>query len=123
MLTIINKMRMYILGFGLNGRHLKKNIFSTNENSSSNICPIASWLVYSENYINFKQKYHINEMYAALIEKPNVYLVVANHICINGTTELDVVATYIKEHYLIDKVKIEEVVNFNNEIYIYKLTK
>lgn len=114
---------MYIRGFGLNERHLKSNILCANEKSATNICPIASWLVYSENYLNFKQEYEIDEMYAALIDKSNVYLVTADHVFVNGQTELEVVSTYIKEHYLVEQLQIQEITNFDNKIYVYKLSR
>lgn len=116
-------MLMCILGFGLNDRHLKSNILSAKEKTLNNICPIASWTIYSQNYLSFKEKYNIDEMYAALLDKPNVYLVTGNTIFENGKTDLDIVVTYIKEHYLVDDINIEEVTNFNHKIYVYKLSR
>lgn len=106
--------------FALQTRYITDNILVCDTyDKSDNIHPQGAWTMYDSRYNNFKEKYDIDNLYKDLIEKENVYLIDSNIYFENG--QIEEVRTFLNEHYFKEEIKVTEIVNFDESIFIYKL--
>lgn len=116
-----NKQNAYIYPvYAMQNIHLTStNINVLQKGACENLFSIGSWRIYNKEYEEFKLKYNIDNMFRALIEKENVYLVDSNRWYKDGN--INEVITFLNEHYYKNKINVRQIKNFDEKIYIYKL--
>ena len=117
-----NKENAYIYPtYSLQYRYINTaNLSVLPKGKIENLFPIGSWMIYNKEYNEFLKKYEIENMFKALIEKENVYLVDSNTYYLKGN--ISEIVTFLNEHYYNNQaIKVNEIKNFDNKIYIYKL--
>ncbi len=88
-----------------------------------NLRHMSDWDMYDQEYYNFKERYHIDNIIQDLYQKDNLYLITGKVVSANMTTyenHIELLKKYIQEHYNID-VQYEIVQEFSDSIKIYKL--
>ena len=117
-----NKENAYIYPtYSLQYRYINTaNLSVLPKGKIENLFPIGSWMIYNKEYDEFLKKYEIANMFKALVEKKNVYLVDSNTYYLKGN--IYEIITFLNEHYYNkETIKVNEIKNFDDKIYIYKL--